>query len=138
MIGSVAYLSLSEEYDDLNKKIKISAKVEQNCLEEVTKLKRNVHKIIKRQNFAEDELERLEQYGHRENLEIHGVPITPNENTNQIAKKSLILLDDKQISTSYGLKTNSNNHVDKSKQKVHPCTIVCFSNRDKRNEFFRK
>ena len=35
MLGSVAYLS--EEYDDLNKKIKIFAEVEQNCLEEVTK-----------------------------------------------------------------------------------------------------
>ena len=54
MLGSVAYLS--EEYDDLNKKIKISAEVEQKCSEKVTKLKGNVHEIIKRQNYAEDEL----------------------------------------------------------------------------------
>ena len=34
MLGSVAYLS--EEYDDLNIKIKISNEVEQNCLEEAS------------------------------------------------------------------------------------------------------
>ena len=66
MLGSVAYFS--EEYDDLNKKIKIFAEVEQNCLDEVTKLKGNVHEIIKGQNFAEDKFERFEQYGRAERI----------------------------------------------------------------------
>ena len=66
----------------------------------------------------------------------------PNENTNPILKKDADLmkvqLDDKQISTSHRLKTNSNNLVDTSKQKIHPPIVVRFSNQDKRNEFFRK
>ena len=40
----------------------------------MTKLKKNVHEIIERQNFAEDEVERLEQHVGKENVQIHGVP----------------------------------------------------------------
>ena len=46
--------------------------------------------------------------------------------------------DDKQISTSHTLKTNSNYRVDTSKQKMYSSIIVRFSNRDKRNDFFEK
>ena len=88
MPGSVAYLS--EEYDDLNKKIKIFAEVEQNCFEEVTKLKTNVREIIKRQNFAEDELERLEQYGRRM-LKSMGFQWSQTRAPTKLLKKSLIL-----------------------------------------------
>ena len=68
--------------------------------------------------------------------------MTPNKSTNQIVKKVADLmkvqLDDKQISTLHKLKTNSNNHVDTSKQKIYPPIIIRFSNSDKQNEFFRK
>ena len=68
--------------------------------------------------------------------------MTPNESTNQIVKKVADLmkvqLNNKQISTSHRLKTNSNNHVDKSKQKIHSPIIVSFSNRDKRKNFLER
>ena len=80
----------------------------------------NVH-YRKNEIKNKDELERLEQCGCSENVEIRGVPITPNESTNQIVKIVADLLkvqlDEKQISMSHRLKTLSNNHVDPSKQK---------------------
>ena len=66
MLGSVAYLS--EENDDPNKKIIISAEVKQNCLEEITKIKRNVHEIIKRQNFLKMNLNTLSNVGAKKML----------------------------------------------------------------------
>ena len=51
-------------------------------------------------------LDKLEQYGRRENLKIHGVPTVRNESTNQIVKtmaKALnVQLDERHISTSPG------------------------------------
>ena len=50
--------------------------------------------------------------------------MTPIENSHRIAAKVADLmkvqLDDNQILTSHTLKTHSNNHVDQSKQKMHP------------------
>ena len=63
--------------------------------------------IICKQNVAEAQLEDLEQYGGRENLEIHGVPLKRDENTNEIVKSVVsslnVRLDDHQISTSHRL-----------------------------------
>ena len=81
-------------------------------------------------------LDELEQYGRRENLEIHGVPTMRKESTNQIVKtvaKTLnVQLDERHISTSHRLKQNEED------TRQHPSIIVRFTNRDKRNEIFRK
>ena len=57
-------------------------------------------------------LDKLEQYGRRENLEIHGVQTVRNKSTNQIVKtvaKALnVQLHKKHISTSNRLKQHKN------------------------------
>ena len=83
-------------------------------------------------------LDKLEQYGRRENLEIHGVPTMRNENTNQIVKtvaKALnVQLDERHILTSHRLSKSQN----QKETRQYPPIIVRFSNRDKRNKIFRK
>ena len=81
-------------------------------------------------------LDELEQNGRRENLEIHGVVAMRNESTNQIVKTVVqtlnVQLDERHISTSHWLKQNQED------TRQHPPIIVQFTNRDKRNEIFRK
>jgi len=97
----------------------------------------------------EKQVDNLEQYGRRENLEIHGVPMMQKKNTNQIVKTIAkcfdVPLDDGNISTSHRMTlmsknrpiSNPINRKQKSNSKSarqHPPLIVRFSNRDKRNE----
>ena len=71
----------------------------------------------------------LDQYNRRENLEFHGIPLNPNENTNHIiktmAKKLNIDLKENDISTSHRLPKSSS-------------VIARFTNRDIRNLIFQK
>ena len=108
-------------------------------------------------------MEELDQYGRRENLEVHGIPWSQNENTNAIVKKMAeflkVKLDDKDVSTSHRLYPNNkltgnrpskrqnpdqcaykNSTQTKAELNLneHPLIIVRFSNRDKRNELFAK
>ena len=57
--------------------------------------------------MAEAQLDDLEQYGRRENLQIPGVPLKREENTNEVVKSVVsslnVRLDDNQISTSHRL-----------------------------------
>ena len=59
----------------------------------------------------ENDYENLEQYNRRDNLELHGVPQTAQENTNQVIIKVLASvnykLDEKYISCSHRLPTRS-------------------------------
>ena len=87
-------------------------------------------------------LDNLEQYGRRDNLEIHGIPEMNNESTNEIVKsvaKALnVDLDEIQISTSHRLAQPKRDRQQQSKSYQSPPIIVRFSDRDKRNEIFRK
>ena len=80
-------------------------------------------------------MDELEQYGRRENLEIHGVAVKPNESTNQfvktLAKHLNVHPDESHISTSHRL-------VTKADSKKPLPIIVRFANRDKKNEIFGK
>jgi len=90
-------------------------------------------------NSTELKLDGFEQYGRRENLEIHGVPLKNGENTNDIVMKLAenlnVKLDNRDISTSHRLLTNG---ISDSKLNSPPPIIVKFSNRDKRNEIYNK
>ena len=74
--------------------------------------------LIEEEKIRDD----LDQYNRRENLEFHGIPLNPNENTNHIiktmAKKLNIDLKDNDISTSHRLpKSLSNNNCQIYKQR---------------------
>ena len=59
---------------------------------------------------TKEQLDALEQYETRENLEIHNIPWTKNEKTNEIVKKIAntlnVKLDDHDISTSHRIYSN--------------------------------
>ena len=78
------------------------------------------------------------EYGRRENLEIHGVLWTRNECTNEIIQKVAKVLNVKltgdNISTSHRL--FNSDIVSAYEKNQYPPIIVCFANRDKRNELF--
>jgi len=107
-----------------------------------------------KQTKSEKQLDNLEQYGRRENIEIHGIAWSDNECTNSIAKKVAkdlnVKLEDSDISTSHRLFTKGkslNKNQNPSNKNIkqfnpeserHPPNIVRFTNRDKRNELFTK
>ena len=97
-LGSVTYMA--NEYDDLLMKINKLTKNYQNLLNDQDQ-------IQKRIGLLDRQVDRLEQYGRRENLEIHGVPQMKKENTNQIvksiAKYLIVSLDNLHISSSHRL-----------------------------------
>ena len=138
-IGSVSYLA--HEYDDFLEKISKISSINESLAKEIKS-------IECRQFKSEQQLDQLEQYGRRENLEIHGIPVMRHENTNQIIKavaKSInVELNDSQISTSHRLiqpQSSSSNSQQQAKNHVNrqpPPIIVRFNNRDKRNEIFRR
>ena len=82
ILGSLTYLA--DEYDDFNVKLTANSQVSQKNLMDICELKKEVDYVIRQQNVAEAQLDDLKQYGRRENLEIHGVPLKRDENTNEI------------------------------------------------------
>ena len=103
-IGSLSYISA--EHDNFQMKIK-------QMTAEGKLLTNKDEKYKSRLYQAEKNLDEVEHYGRRENLEIHGIPMIRNENTNHITKtvaKCLnVELDDSHLSTSHRLFQNSNN-----------------------------
>ena len=88
------------------------------------------------------DLDKLEQYGRRNNLEIHGIPYQKDKDTNQIVKKVAsmlkVKLENSEISTSHRLfdannlsRLNINYHHSSNR---NPSIIVRFTNRDKKKE----
>ena len=99
ILGSITFIA--DEYDDLYHKVSEISQLSNN----ISNLKLSVNAINNRQIETELPLDQLEQYGRRENLEIHGIPVTKNENTKQIVKDLAISLnvelDDTHISTCH-------------------------------------
>ena len=83
-LGSLSYLA--NEYDDFRIKIAESANLAENNQATLIRLDHRTRQIEINQKETATELEQLEQYGRRENLEIHGIPINKEESTNQIVK----------------------------------------------------
>ena len=129
-LGSLTFIS--NEYDDFSMKLKKFTRENQSITANINFLNGKIASLNDKQNTTEQQLDGLEQYGRRENLEIHGIPESRNESTNnivkRIAEKLKLKLSDRDISTSH--------RIPKSKSDLHPPIIVRFSNRDKRNEIF--
>ena len=141
ILGSLTYLA--DEYDDFNVKLTVNSQVSQKNFIDICELKKKVDYVIRKQNVAEAQLEcLLEQYGRRENLEIHGVPLKRDENTNETVKSVVnslnVRLDDNQISTSHRLAGSYKKVQRNQVTEQPPPIIVSFANRDKRNEIYKK
>ena len=154
---------IASEYDDFNEKINNLSNTNAIFKKDMIRLNESFDKLNKNQSKIDVQLEELDQYGRRENLEVRGIPWTQNENTNAIDKKKAeslkLKLDDKDISTSHqlyldnkliGNKPSKRQNPDQCAYKnstqtkaelnlnEHSPNIIRFSNRDKRNELFAK
>ena len=140
ILGSLAYQSA--EYDDHSIKISVTDKLTEKNAKTVTSLQEEIQDIKIQQHLAINHLDDLEQYGRRENSEIHGIPEMNNESTNEIVKsvaKALnVDLDESHISTSHRIAQPKSDRQQQRKPNQSPPIIVRFPNRDKRNEIFRK
>ena len=94
--------------------------------------------LTKRMDFLQRQLEDLDQYGRRQNFEIHGLPISDNENTEKLALKVLqkidenISLSDRDVAHRIGRQKD-----DKGKIKKTRPIIVRFTTRKVRNKIYK-
>ena len=134
--GSVAFIA--DQYDLNTAKFSIAYKVAKETSDKLLKARSEIDDLKMQQQSTAMHLDKLEQHGRRENLEIHDVPTMRNESTNQIVKSAAkalnVQLDERHISTSHRLLKPQN----QKETRQYPPIIVRFSNRDKRNEIFRK
>ena len=106
-----------------------SKQIEKNCSHQLKNLK---NECEEKKLAKETELDNLEQYGRRENLEFHRAPVQQSENTNKIVQNLLkrinLETNENEISTSHRLPS--------TKENTSPPIIARFSKRDTRNKIY--
>ena len=106
--------------------------IEKNNSHQLKNIENECEEIRNKLLAKKTELDNLEQYGRRKNLEFHGVPLQQNENTNKIIQNLLkqinLKITKNEISTSHQLHSN--------KENIPPPIIVRFSKRDTRNKIY--
>ena len=135
IIESIEFIS--KEYDEFKRKIQLLEETNKTVVKENEHLKQQVaglhNEIDQMKNNADDQ----EQYFRRECLEIRGVPVTEQEDTNNITKQigSLmgLTLEESEISVSHRLPSRSSS----SGGTPSPPIIVKFTQRDTRDRFYR-
>ena len=122
---------LEKSREFVNEQFEQTKDMLKNPKEDNSKLLSNMKMEFEKQiSKIENNYEHFEQYNRRDNLKLHGVPQTAQENTNQVIIKVLASvnykLDEKYISCSNRLPTRG---------KI-PCIIVKFNHRDIRNSVY--
>ena len=84
-IGGLSYVS--SEYDDLSTKYDKISLENQRLSKEIMHMQSNIASLKKRASSSEIQLDNLEQYGRRENLEIHGIPVTKKKARTRSSRK---------------------------------------------------
>ena len=126
---------ICSQYDVLKEKYDKLVLTNKNQEAEICKIKSESSDMKKQSIKDMDKLDEVEQYGRRQNLEIVGVPIQENEDTNalviEVAKLLEVEVLPDQISTSHRLPINPNSKISKTSP-----IIVRFVNRDIRNKLY--
>ena len=125
---------LSKKYEDMRQEIaemKDGNKENQIKIVKIDERTKDLQEIIEVQKIT---IANLEQYGRKSNLEFQGIPVQPNENTNEVIRKLLtkvnIQLNDNDVCVSHRLPATSPNFP--------PTIIMRFTNREKRNAIYAK
>lgn len=135
---------ISLKYDELKKEHETLLASNQKQIEEISQLKAQSINLETRNFNEERKIDALDQYGRRLNLEIAGVPIKENENTNEIvievARLANVDISKDQISTSHRLPAKPKTNVAVGNKTVTsqapPPIIVRFLSRDVRNRLY--
>lgn len=125
---------LSAKYDDLLVKIK-NLEIEKEFIKkENVRLSSEVQGLFNEMYEVKRENNNIAQYTRRDTLEISGIPVCDEEETNnlvcQVGKLVDVNIEEGDISVSHRL------HNDKSKTNHFPAIIVKFVRRDLRDELF--
>lgn len=135
VLNSIQFLSA--QYDDLIKKVNVLE--EKNGILEAQNLKLKSVVDIQQSQLQQhtDLINDMEQYSRRECLEIHGVPVTNDEDTNEIIMKvgnlANVSIKPEDISVSHRLGIPSN--VPTGRPARPPIIIVKFVRRNVKEEF---
>lgn len=130
---------LSSQYDNLKAENDSLRQANEKQEKELKKLNDQSLKCEDRGVHEVEKVDAIEQYGRRQNLEIAGVKVSDNEDTNKIAievaKIMNVDLSPDQISTSHRLsaKRKRNNN---DQDAPPPSIIVRFISRDVRNQIY--
>lgn len=123
--------SMSDNYDDVLKKMK-----EQD--DELKELRKRVTKLENERKPEETvelkkEINKLEQYGRRNNLEVHGLVETMNENLLEKLNRMADKMELPRLTTD---SVEAAHRIPNKKQKT-PTVIVRFVNRNERNAWLK-
>ena len=125
------YEELKLDFDKLDKINKQEANI--------SALKPQLSDLKKQSNKENDKIDFLEQYGRGQNIEFVSVPITNEENTNDIVVEVANLVGVKvlpeHISTSYRMPIKAKNKNGR-KNSTPPLIIVRFTSRDNCNKIY--
>ena len=117
---------LSEKYDDLLSKVAEMDQTNKSLINENKFLRESLHDSKNQLDQLKQEVNNMEQYTRRECLEIRGVPVQPDENTNQIISNIRELIDvdvsdnDKAVSHRLAVEKRKSNSYS---SKVHAAII---------------
>ena len=131
---------LKQDYDSLHV-------ISENQEEEIKILKSTSKKLEIRRKEEEEKADSYEKYERRQNLEIAGIPVRENENTNnivtEVAKMVNMKITSNQVSTSHRLQAKPKRSrpwkmMSNETPSTPPFIIVRFLNRDIHNELCSK
>ena len=129
---------MSNKYDDLGKKFEALELQNKYIIDDHTRFRCNINNITNELEQIKQDLDDMEQYIRRECLEIRGIPLAKDEDTNQIVRKVGQLIDvdinDEDISVSHRTRLSSRNSENK---KQEPAIIVGFVRRDVRDDLYK-
>ena len=123
---------ISRQYDQLKIEYSLLLITNKKQETEIKNLKSTAIELSSQGEKEAAKLDDLEQYGRRQNLEIVGIPVQKDENTNaivqEVAKLLKVTITASDISTSHRLQTKN--------ELKPPPFIVRFVSRDIRNKLF--
>ena len=137
LIDMAASLHMSnEKYEEILKKFTSHQEERAKINRENGVLKKTIEKMDEKIKQLELESNEVRQYTRRDCVEIHGIPVREQENTNKIVlsvgDQIDVYLDEKEISTSHRLPTK--NYKGK---RTTPPIIVKFARRDVKDRFYK-
>lgn len=129
---------ISAQFDGLKESLVNLKETSDQQRKEITLLKQKVQDLEEENDGFHVEVDNLEQYHRRNNLEFHGINFDKNENCKSLiqdlASKLGVKLDDWEVSTAHRLY----NQDQKKSTKNAPPIIARFVCRDTRNLIYSK
>lgn len=124
-----------ENVSDMKKLITTQDSKITNCEEELSRVKDNNIKLTGELNNMKEEIRALEQYSHRNNLLIYGIPEDKNENINHVLRRLAASLQFEGWSTNL---IDAVHRMGKATQSQPRPIIVKFVSRLDRDDFLNK